>query len=481
MEFPFQPKGSVVVHGINGKVLAPAVSRRHYLLCMDRMQSFLKRRRTQIFLTRKALALLGLAILLLSCLQFRQNASFLVRENVQSQIDDSLRSHRDSEPITTRRKDGRLNFFILPLANITSELRKRHENNASDFYESRDINEDVAEMWLHRGLTRLTYEQGQTMNPHEADVFFIPGYLHWRHSLLQERNELILSSHVLGAIVDKTKPHVLLIPTRSSFIAKNIGLAGLVRDLLTNGVNLYSLGFERNSYWQKLDASRIIPIPYVVQPKARGVELATALRRGNRRSNSLFFYANSRKNAMAMSGCNRSVVQPLIGRTDMDVYISRKKMGNLTQDEYNERMQQSEYCLVMCGDTPTSRTLASAMIAGCIPLRVGSWWRGLCEPPFCRARFGFNASEQPHLPFIEQIHWNVFPELNETEFAQDPETALRDFFQEITDAEKDRMRKEMTRVQLSLVYGWGNPATSTEFGDIYTHIWETVVYHLGLK
>jgi Exostosin family len=452
----------------------------------QQMPSLQARRKIQVIFTRKALALLGLAILLFSCFQFHHNALLLVTNRdlaiLISQNDDFFRSNRISkkEPklLTTRRKDGHFKFYILPVANITSELRKRHENNATIFYGSRDVNEDVAEMWLHRGLASFTYDQGHTMDPHEADVFFIPGYLHWRHSLLNERNEP-LSPQVLKVIVDKTKPHVLLIPTRSSFIAINIGLAGLVRDLLTNGVNLYSLGFERNSYWQKLDAGRIIPVPYVVQHKARGTELVAALRH-HRRNNSLFFYANSRKNAMAMSGCNRSVVQPLIGRANMDVYISRKKKGSLTQDEYNERMQQSDYCLVMCGDTPTSRTLASAIVAGCIPLRIGSWWRGLCEPPSCRARFGFNASEQPHLPFIDQINWDLFPELNETEFAIEPVTVLGDFFQQVTKDDKDRMREEIRRVQLSLVYGWGNPATSTEFGNIYTHVWETVIYHLGL-
>jgi hypothetical protein len=406
-------------------------------------------------------------------------------------------------------------FYILNVPNLTSTLLARHggKNGAAEVYGD-FFNEDKAEMWLHRGLASFTYEQGQTMDPNEADVFFIPGYLHyWLNRTLMslsDKNELegrekreAFADQVLSVIVNQSKPHVLLIPTRDPNMNKIIGLRGLVEGLQKEGVNLYSVGFERNSFWQTVTTDRIIPIPYVVEPPTIQPELFGSAAFNDNKINSnghnnnfqqsrienfVFLSAHPRPNAMAWSGCNRSMISPLVGRKhdNMDIQLNGNKHGRrasknrISQELYNERMQTSDYCLILCGDTPTSRSLASAMMAGCIPLRVGSWWRGLCEPP-CQLNRGFSIANQSHFSFAHDINWGLFPELNETKFAQDPVQTLRDFFNQTTlRQDKRRTRAEMQRVQQAWIYGWGNPVTSRQFGELYSYLWKSTLHEVGL-
>jgi hypothetical protein len=143
-------------------------------------------------------------------------------------------------------------------------------------------------------------------------------------------------------------------------------------------------------------------------------------------------------------------------------------------------MREADYCLVLCGDTPTSQSLGSAMVNGCIPIRIGSWWRGLCEGS-CNASHGFDVANKSHLPFSDQIHWNLLPELDEIEFNQDPVKSLELFFQRTTPEHKLEMRREMNRMQQSWVYGWGNPMESNEFGDVMLSLWQSVVHQVLLQ
>jgi hypothetical protein len=211
------------------------------------------------------------------------------------------------------------------------------------------MNEDRAEIWLHRSLRSHSYDQGQTMDSHQADVYFIPAYLHWREHLfgyctmgpekpvafLQRADEehVRIASLVIDAIVNKSKPHVLLVPTRDPYLSSSIGLKNLVRALHDEGVtNLYSVGFERNSLWQGVDTDHIIPMPYVVTPDVNSsVQEEVVFRQRN--ENSVFFVANPRQHAPEWSGCNRSKVKPLVGRPNMDIRLSKK---SLTQADYNQ-------------------------------------------------------------------------------------------------------------------------------------------------
>jgi hypothetical protein len=63
---------------------------------------------------------------------------------------------------------------------------------------------------------------------------------------------------LLQRIVDKDKPHLLAIPTTNPALGRIIGLKAIVKALMKQGVtNLWSLGFERKKYWQRLSPVRL--------------------------------------------------------------------------------------------------------------------------------------------------------------------------------------------------------------------------------
>ena len=137
-------------------------------------------------------------------------------------------------------------------------------------------------------------------------------------------------------------------------------------------------------------------------------------------------------------------------------------------------MLQRDYCLILCGDTPTSRSLTSAMLLGCIPIRVGSRLRGLCEPP-CHEGWGWTlASEQyPHLPYWDIIPWNEFPEVDEQQFIDSGEQVLKTLFERYDTTQKAKIRSILQNVQTAWIYGWGDPVDSVEFGDAVIYIWNS--------
>ena len=381
-----------------------------------------------------------------------------------------------------------MKFYILDLPEATSQLVEKYESDMYSFYED-CLNEDSGEIWIHRGFEGLS---DRTMNESEADVILIPAYLHYNArrrgiydkskpegevtstSAPYSRQELIHMMH--KRIKNPMKPHVLLTPTTNPGVSRSIGLAVLAKEL--SGVNLYSVGYERNDHWQHVNADRIIPVPYVVKPQLPREQLQQKLD-GDRTHNFVFYAGDTRPHADKWAGCDRQMLSPLRNRTDMDVRIVNK--GNrLNQNEYNQRMDSSEFCLIVCGDTPTSRSLASSMVAGCIPLRIGSRLRGQCEPP-CHPGFGWEVTGLLHMPYEHIIDWNLFPEVDEQAFVNDPNAILDAALANISEAQRHQMRAAMKESQLAFTYGWGNPVTSTEFGDAVPWIWESIQQHLNTR
>jgi Exostosin family len=366
---------------------------------------------------------------------------------------------------------------------MTTTLIALHSvENASRIYRE-DINEASAEVWLHRGMASLTYEQGQTMDPTEADVFLIPGYLRLRDTLPPE-DKIDMYQEVMNAVVDKSKPHVWMSPAENPGVCTNLGITDLVKKLRGHLTDYYSLGLERNSAWSGgVTVDRIVPIPYVLRPSVPNDQMASSFS-NNRTENFVFFRADRRRMAQEWAGCDRAIAAPLFGRPDMDIGLSGKKAppgggGRLSQEQYNHRMSTSDYCLVMCGDTPTTRSLVSSVMAGCIPILVGRWWHGFCDPP-CNRKWGWDIANLPHFPFADQINWDLLPVANHSQFEKDPNATLTALFQQHPKERKDKIRAEMKRVQKWLVYGWGDPVTSTIFGDVYTHVWDSILHHVGL-
>ena len=145
-------------------------------------------------------------------------------------------------------------------------------------------------------------------------------------------------------------------------------------------------------------------------------------------------------------------------------------------------MKSTEYCLILCGDAPTSRSLASSVIHGCIPVRIGSRLRGLCEKP-CKKGFGWtiNGPKGPHLPFVDAIPWREFPEVDEAEFIEEPEGSLKRMMHLYPPDRKQQLRDILLKAQLGWIYGWGSPVTSNEFGGAAEYIWNSTLFLLGPK
>lgn len=382
----------------------------------------------------------------------------------------------------TEEMPARAKFYVIPTRELTTDLLESPEQQqtASLYYE-RALNEESAEVWLHRGFQQQhmsTLEQ--TKNPNEADVFLIAGYLHFAKWNETKTRDYVITT-LLPRIHDKKMPHVVLCPTWNPTTSQTSGIAPLIASLEQEGVNTWSVGFERNPLWQVLNASRIIPIPYVVRPAlSREEEMRHAIRTTPRIDNFVFYAGDQRPHAVEWAGCNRSMILPLQAETkNMHVSI-RHRRNRLSQDDYNRYMLTSDYCLILCGDTVTSRSLTCAMIHACIPIRVGSRLRGLCEPP-CHDGWGWSVTgpDYPHLPFPSTINWDDFPEVDELEFSKAPLETLQTVFERFTPQIKTRIRESMLQHQLGWIYGWGDPITSNDFGQAIDYVWQSIVTTLG--
>jgi hypothetical protein len=364
---------------------------------------------------------------------------------------------------------SRPKFYILAPPQVTTSLLQNNSSFPYSFYQ-KTLNEECAELWLYRGTGRLSYEEGQTHNASEADFFLLPGLLHL-YSAMTSKKGVKQDHSFVGAykklIVDPTKPHLILVPTWNPTVSRVIGLKTLAKELSAMGVNLWSVGFERNVMWQNVPTNRIVPIPYVVRPSHSEDESITR----PRLTNFVFYAGDKRQNAKQWAGCHRDeLIEPIQNETDMDVRIVSK--GNrLNQTEYNRLMSTSEYCLIVCGDTPSSRSLTSAIVSGCIPIRVGSRLRGLCEPP-CKKGYGWKPTgvDNPHLPYPEAIHWDQFPEVDEAQFMKSGKEVLQELFQRYDGDTKSNLRSTMQTTRNAWIYGWGNPVNSEEFGGATTYV-----------
>lgn len=387
--------------------------------------------------------------------------------------------------------NARLTFFLVAPYNYTSTFLDHDADRASTYYQNH-LNEESAEIWLHRGFARMTRDQGQAQDPTNAHVILIAGYFHLNAAFLKPKEKGAFVDHSImyqiyeselerihgGVAEAKKRPHLLLIPSWNPSVAKDIGLKAFAKRLQAQGyTNLWSVGFERNEMWQGTPVERILPIPYVVRLGEESLAPShTPVATSNRTPNFVFYAGEMRRNAKGWAGCHRdAIILPLQNSTFplLDVRLVTK--GNrIQQTDYNHRMHTSDYCLILCGDTPSSRSLTSAMISGCIPLRVGSRLRGLCEPP-CHKGWGWHptGAENPHLPYPDRIPWDIFPEVDEQRFMDSGEQVLKELFDSVTERRKAEMRSILDSTKKGWIYGFGDPVNSTNFGDAASFIWNS--------
>lgn len=394
--------------------------------------------------------------------------------------------------------------------------------SARDYVSASRLNEDVAELWLHRGFAEAV--DGRTDDPLQADVFLVPAYFYLSGStgkgmvdnlshgerlgrLISQLDEsidsivqqLILSTAdgrgernaSLTLLTNETRtimmeewlaknrlPHVVLSPATNAPMAGNLGIPKLVQFLArkVGRANVYAVSFERNDGWAGGTAlSNVVVAPYVVRPHLSPKKMAEVFTNCTRRDNFVFYVANSRPHAVEWAGCNRSMVMPLKDEPNMKVGVG---IG-LTPQDFQHYMLESDYCLITCGDTPTSRRLTDSMIFGCIPIFIGTRLFGECEAP-CFPGWGWTYTHGlPHLPYDERIHWRRFPIVDEASFAEEPKQALEDVFRNYSAADKEGLRMIMRRVQFSFIYGWGSPLDMPpHLGKATSALWTSIVDRL---
>jgi Exostosin family len=386
------------------------------------------------------------------------------------------------QPTVSTKQQG-IKFFLVAPPEVTTDLVSGDNREKANNIYTREVNEFMGEVWLHRGFERMT--TFRVHNPEEADAIIVAGYLHLNQRMggnttLQGYYEKHLN---LNTNTTKGKPHLFLFPSINPVIARSLGGIALINFVKKEWhiSNIWSVSYERNPGWVGVPLQRMVPIPYNVKPTDTLQELRNKASH-QKLSDSIFYAGDARTHAIKWASCNRSAIiaplqQQAIASNTSD-RIDVRLMGRskrLTQEEYNQRMLMSEYCLILCGDTPTSRSLASAMVAGCIPIRVGSRLRGLCEPP-CKKGYGWviSGENNPHLPFSDTIPWDKFPEVPEKELIEKGKHALDEhIFGKYHQEKKTELHSIMQNTLAGWIYGWGNPLSSEEFGDAVSYIWHS--------
>ena len=440
------------------------------------------------------------------------SAAVLVRNNGSNNAEEEHIYAGKNE----HRNRQRYRYYIYPNPQMTTDLVRRDSktgrvNPAAERYVNivqRQRSEDVAEIWLHRGFE---INEDRTTDPLQADAFFIPAHLYMSaragghrrrmqvfksklskaidnvESAFQNRRNKIVKHAIKNITDDKVvehdsrpshRPHVLLCPATSAPWAAQIGIDGLVKFLSekVGRSNVYIISFERNAGWVGSTLlQNVIVAPYVITPDKRlsSLALMKELYTNNARRNDFVFYvADPRPNAMAWAGCDRSMVKPLIDEPNMKIGLG--KGGAVSFREFQRYMSESDYCLVTCGDTPTSRRLTDAMVTGCIPIFIGTRLFGECESP-CFRGWGWTYTRGLyHLPYEDEVDWASFPVVNESQFTASPKAALEDVFRNFTLARKKELRLMMQSFQLAFLYGLGSPISSNKFGSAVPHLWRSV-------
>ena len=378
-----------------------------------------------------------------------------------------------------------LRYHLLEVPELTTWLVGNFTQTAASYYPS-TVPENEGEVWLHRAYEHLH----QSVPIEEADVVLIPAYLHLNARVLWEQKlvngKYYVSKHpetpstgvpylkeqlvglIRSRIRDPSKPHILLIPCENPETSRKIGLRTLTLGLRQD-VNLYATGYERNPTISHVSSERIFPLPYVVQPES--------VEERPRRKDFVVYASLGGKahDEQQWSGCDRpSMIQPLEGRDDIWVRYRANSKEAWNSTELAFQASTSDYCLIPCSGKATSRALTEAVMYGCIPVFVGSRWRGLCEEP-CHPGYGWHVTENlTHFPFESRIQWDTFLELNEKEYLEDPVVALKNALRRVSPQQKKAMRREVVKAQSSFVHGHGSAYNTDEFGSVASALLDTM-------
>ena len=293
---------------------------------------------------------------------------------------------------------------------MTSDLLKGLKGEVADVYH---LAEDSVELWTHRSL--LAHPR-RTRDPAEADLFFVPAYLTLSTTRAFKASHRARLGAMLGELTDGAyfrrnagRDHVFGYSSTNPGVARGLGFGDVAA-----AMNQSFFGtFEMNPAWvgakhptprevamnrRDLVLNRMIPMPYVVDadelagpPEHRKADI-------HHHEISVFFAANGRPSATKWSGCDRSKALGLKGLPKASIHVRAPRQGPggpgrarrlqhvVEESKFAHAMRVSDFCLVMCGDTPTSRRIFDSIVADCVPLVVGTRLFGHCDPPCHKER-----------------------------------------------------------------------------------------------
>lgn len=140
-----------------------------------------------------------------------------------------------------------------------------------------------------------------------------------------------------------------------------------------------------------------IVVPYDTYPSITFVQ--PSFEAWKRRRHTVFYRTRPSPSAWNASAIRHAPIKGELHKLP-DVHVG---FGNLPTSEYNATLQQSKFCLVIRGDTPTSHALYNAIKVGCIPVIVSDTFSLVGEP------------------FSHQLPWSLFTiRLPERAFLADP-------------------------------------------------------------
>ena len=438
-------------------------------------------------------------------------------------------SHRDSEHehyaqqrSRVERAVGVYRFYVYgggAFDAMTTDLLRGREHTVDDLYV---LAEDKVELWTRRALLN---DSRRTDDPADADVFFVPAYL-TLSTLVSAHDHARRLAAMLAALAGEYyfrrrggADHVFGYSSTNPGTAKRVGFPDVQKVL-----NRAWFGaFEMNPAWvgagrptpRELATSnatvldRMVPMPYVVDASKLAGPAARRDTNVHQHEISVFFAANGRPQATKWSGCNRSTALGLKALPKAAIHVSatrarRRRLARrlvdglrrasdrlfgrrladthkvLGESKFAHAMRVSDFCLVMCGDTPTSRRIFDSIVADCVPLIVGTRLWGRCEPP-CRPGWGWFVSgeKHPHTPFHDTlIDYSRFPRVDEKWFYEDALAATKAAIANVTSAAELEIWKYLDAIRGDVVYGYGRAATSTDFGRATANLLDGVVLRL---
>lgn len=378
-------------------------------------------------------------------------------------------SSDSADLVTSIPHDFKIYVHTLPAAFNDDLVHCYKETTGVDVWddEGKELAQNTADIWMHRILERSSL---RTENPFEASVFYIPfyGFLsqhfsginhvkgckgkgHWQrvHDLAVwlGQNELFLHHlhrHILTVSFWGVASETFPFWSDEPFSV----ITGPLYDMLSKVTLLVyepQFGSFRNATAYLNWTSPTVAIPYVANSVLVRNTLNTDLADTRKRGHKLYFRGNLRLDSSHIKLSEGEKLRNRVFSAFRTIRGARfeDSTKEFSPQAYTDGMSNASFCLVPRGDTPTSRRLFDAIMAGCIPVIVSS---GIA------------------LPFETILNYSTFSvQLDEAKIDADGVYVRRYFNETLTRPTVWAMRKQLKNVQKDFMYGFGDPTSNSTF------------------